>query len=46
VHPVRCQPDENDEIRNQQRHVKGVGAIETPEGRVEKMLPNVLPEAP
>ena len=40
------QQDKHDEIRDQQRHVKSVGVIKAPEGRVEKMLPNVLADAP
>ena len=46
VHTVRSQQDEHDEVGDQQRHVKGIGVIETPECGVEKMLANVLADAP
>ena len=46
VHAVRRQQDQHHKVRNQQRHVKGVGVIEAPEGGVEKMLPDVLADAP
>ena len=46
VQTVRSQQDEHDEVGDQQRHIKGVGVIETPECGVEKMLANVLPDAP
>jgi hypothetical protein len=45
VHTVRSQKDKHDEVRDQQRHVKSIGVIKALEGRVEKMLPNVLAEA-
>ncbi len=46
VQTVRGQQDEHDEVGDQQRHIKGVGVIEAPESGVEKMLANVLADAP
>ena|SRR2546422_8015754 len=45
MHTIRRQQKENKEIREQQRHVKGVGAIQTSECRIEKMLTDVLPKS-
>ena len=42
---VRREQDEHDEIRDEQRHVEGVGVIKAPESGVEKMLSNVLSDA-
>ena len=46
VQTIRSQQDEHDEVGNQQRHIKRVGVIEAPECGVEKMLANVLADAP
>ena len=46
VHAVRGQQDQHDEVGDQQRHVKGIGVVEAPECGVEKMLANVLADAP
>ena len=45
VQTVRGQQDKNDKVRNQQRHVKGVGVVKAPKRGVEKMLANVLADA-
>ena len=42
VHSVTRQQDQHDEIRNEQRHIKGIGVVETPKRGIEKMLPNVM----
>ena len=42
VHSVKRQQDQHDEVRNQQRQVKGVGLIEALESRVEEMRPQVM----
>ena len=39
---VRSEQDKNDEIRDEQRHVEGVGVIQAFESGIEKMLANVL----
>jgi hypothetical protein len=46
VQTVRRQQDEHDEVGDQQRHIKRIGVIQTPECGVEKMLANVLADAP
>ena len=43
---IRCQQDQHDEIRNQQRRVKSVGVIQALESLIEKMLTDVLPDTP
>src|SRR5437899_7625502 len=45
MHTIRRQQNENNEIREQQRHVKGVGVIQTSKGCIEKMLTDVLPNS-
>ena len=39
---VRSEQDKHDEIRDEQRHVEGVGVIKALESRIEEMLANVL----
>jgi hypothetical protein len=46
VHAVGGQENQNNEIRDQQRHVKRIGVIQPLECGVEKMLPDVLANAP
>ena len=42
VHSVERQQDQHDEIRNQQRHVEGVGVIQAAERGVEEVRPQVV----
>jgi len=41
---IRRQQDQYDEIRNQQRRIKGVRVIQALKSLIEKMLTNVLPD--
>ena len=45
VHAVTGKQNQDDEIRNEQGHVKGVGVVESAKGGVEKMLADVGPDA-
>ena len=45
VHPIKRQQHQYDEVRNEQRHVKGVGVIQAFEGRVQKMRSHVVAQA-
>src|SRR5205823_8142466 len=44
MHAIGGQQYQHKEIRNQQRHVEGVGVIQTLKSLVEEMLTNVLPK--
>ncbi len=42
MQPVRRQQYQNNEVRNQQRDIKGIGVIQTLKRSVEKVLTDVL----
>ena len=45
VHSVRGQEDQDNEVRNEQRRIEGVGLIQPLEGRIEKMRLQVMAQA-
>ena len=45
MHAIPRQQDQHNEIRNQQRHIKGVGLIQAFKRGIEEMLANVWPNA-
>jgi hypothetical protein len=45
MNAVGGQKDQDDEVGNQQRQVKGVGLVDALKGPVEKMGAEVLPDA-
>ena len=45
VHAVKRQQHQHDEIRNQQRHIEGVGVVKALKRRVQKMRPHVMAQA-
>jgi hypothetical protein len=45
VHSIPSQKNEHNEIRDQQRHIKCVGTVESAKCGIQKMLANVGPQA-
>lgn len=45
MHPVTRQQHEHNEIRNQQRAIKGIGVVKTLESFIQQMLPEIGPNA-
>ena len=45
VRAIASQQDQDNEVRDEQRHVKGVGMVESAKRGVEKMITDVVPDA-